>query len=234
MQSLKRRKLARLLTLVATLALLGAVGCSNDRQVVDDTPPTTGEVEHEDDGVEFEAEKEFPEDETRQTGEIEKETEYGEVEIEMEDDEIEIEGELDYVKGLKMPPPTTQGDRTVPAPDPNKAVAVTEVFAAPVDLIGTTVFGTAKVTSVISDRGFWVKSGGDRIFAIVREDIPRPEMIDINAGQELKFMGVLTDGQDWELVAGDLEPETVAILKEQPYFINVYWEHIKIMDAEAS
>lgn len=207
-------------------------GCSHEKEYIDEEGPTTGEVEVEKDEIEYEAEKELPEDESRPTGEYE--TKYGEVEI--EEDEIEVEGEREFPGGNNPAyggGPSGDNENAqieIGQPNPQKAIAVTKVYAAPVDFVGATVVGKAKATKVISDRGFWVNHNGEKIFAVVREDVPSHEMIDIDKGQRLKFGGVLVDGDNWEQVAGNLEPQTKKTLKEQPYFIAVHWDNIEIMN----
>lgn len=228
--------LNRIVALLA-VALVGSLawtGCSHEKEYVDEDGPTTGEIEVEDDETEYEVEKELPEDESRATGETEMETEHGWVEVEVEEDEIEIEGEKEFPEG-DNPAYTGEGgeekvDIQIGRPEPAKAVSVTKVYTAPVDYIGSTVIAQAKVNKVMSDRGFWVKSGDNKVFAVVREDVPQKEMIDINKGQTIRFMGLMVDGDDWNMLAGDLEEETKQTLKEQPYFLAVHWKHIKMVD----
>ncbi|MEZ4240477.1 MAG: hypothetical protein R3F59_30850 [Myxococcota bacterium] len=105
-------------------------------------------------------------------------------------------------------PPTAPIDEPTPAPTPmdqdngmndgmnngvgmndmnhDQALALGEVMAAPTDWVGKTVSGTATVTEVPSDRGFWVEANGQKIFAILN-DGPQEVPVDINAGQKLKI-----------------------------------------------
>ncbi|QDG52539.1 hypothetical protein FIV42_17895 [Persicimonas caeni] len=216
---------------VVLAASFAWAGCSHEKEYVDDEGKTTGEIEVSEDETEYEIEKELPEKESRATGEKEIETEHGEVEIEVEEDEVEVEGYREYPEGENPAYTGGSGEEDVQIelgqPKPSQAISVVSVYAAPVDFIGATVVGKAEVNKVISDRGFWINHNGERIFAVVREDIPSNEMIDISKGEQLKFGGIVVDGDDWKKLAGDLEPKTRQTLEEQPYFVAVYWDDIE-------
>ncbi len=103
-------------------------------------------------------------------------------------------------------------------------------FLEPGENVGMEVAGRAPVTEVVSDRGFWLGRGEDRIFAVVREDVPRQEMIDINAGQLLDIRGTLLDEDSVdEAVEGTLEGETRATIEGQEHFISVHHRDIAIL-----
>lgn len=89
------------------------------------------------------------------------------------------------------------------------------------------------VDEVISDRAFWLKPlnavGDDgRFLGIVREDVPGHEMIDIDAGQRLRFSGLAMDAEDVDRVAGELEPDARAAVEEAQGFITMYWADVEI------
>lgn len=227
-----RRVLAVLTVLVA--ASFAWTGCSHEKEYVDEEGKTTGEVEVSDDETEFEVEKDLPEDEDRATGEREVETAHGEVEVEVEEDEVEVEGYREYPNDNNPAYAGGSGEEDVQLeltqPQPDQAISMTRVYLAPVNFVGATVVGKAEVKKVMSDRGFWVNHDGERIFAVVREDVPSHEMVDINKGQTLEFGGVVVDGDDWKKLAGDLEPQTRQTLKEQPYFVAIYWDDIQTVE----
>lgn len=122
---------------------------------------------------------------------------------------------------------------TMAAPVPAEAISITEVYAAPVDFVGKTVAGEGTVGEVVSDRGFWLESGDNKIFAVVREDVPHHEMIDLNKGERIKFGALLVDGDDWRQLAGKLEPTTQQMLQKQDYFLAIYWKDIQKLGAKA-
>lgn len=225
------------LAAVLILSSAGAIGCAGDKEIEDETPPTTGEVEIEDDETEYEVEKELAEGEQSPVEEGEYDTKFGEAEVDVEGDEVEIEGEREYPDDgnpyyAEDMPDEMKGQIKIKNPQPAQAVRIVEVMKVkpiPADYIGTTVKGRVKVTNVISDRGFWITNGEQRVFAVVREDVPQHEMIDINKGQVLEFVGVLTDGENWRALEGLLEEDTKETLKKQDYFVAMYWDDINIV-----
>ena len=113
-------------------------------------------------------------------------------------------------------------------------VTVIAPDAPPATVLGYGLSGTSVVSSVISDRGFWMGESEHKIFAVVREDTPRPEMIDINKGQRLYVHGVMLDASEVDRVVGDLEPKTRAVIATQEYFLVVYWQDIRILEEHAA
>lgn len=216
-------------------------GCASEKEYVDRTGPTTGEVEIEDDETEFEAERELPEDHNLEEKEIEYEDENTEYEAEVDkdvigDDEIEIEGEQEYEDGEnpawgnKGDTNQAGGESATETEDDTKVYSMTTIYAAPVDYVGATVEGKAEVTKVISDRGFWVEKDGNKFFAVVREDAPKHEMIDINKGQTVKFEGLLLEANQWQNLTGSLEKETRQTIRQRDYFIAVYHDDMTVMN----
>lgn len=122
-----------------------------------------------------------------------------------------------------------------PKPEPNVPVAGIMVFPAPepvsVDKVGTLVTGDAMVGKVISDRGFWLTSddGKVRLFSIVREDVPKREMIDIDSGDRLRMVGLLMKPEDVGLVAGELEKETKDTIAKESVFLSVYHGNVEFL-----
>lgn len=97
--------------------------------------------------------------------------------------------------------------------------------------IGATVTGEATVVEVFSDRAFWLQSDSDkRVLAIVREDVPRPEMIDIKAGQRLRFTATAMSPADMDKVPGTLEADAKQAIQSQPAFLHIYWRDIEILE----
>lgn len=106
---------------------------------------------------------------------------------------------------------------------------MTVVFTRPVDYVGRSVTGTAKVDEVVSDRGFWLGEGDNRLFTVIREDTPRKEMIDINAGQRLNLTGFLVKSEAADNLTGELDDKTKKILEEEDQFLAVYHGQVNIV-----
>lgn len=98
-----------------------------------------------------------------------------------------------------------------------------------------TVRGEAVVTKVISDRAFWLETegvnGNEPVLAIVREDVPRHEMIDIDAGQTLRFQSeiVQADGDAASEISGTLEADAQQAIEEEDSFLSMHWSDVRIL-----
>ncbi len=101
------------------------------------------------------------------------------------------------------------------------------VFLAPVDYVGVPVSGEATVADVISDRGFWLTDGDNRIFAIVRE---YDERIHIEEGQRVEVTGTILAPADPTDVAGELEAETKRVAEQQDAMLTASWRDITILE----
>ena len=235
------RRTAGFLTVLLALSI-ALVGCEKEKEYQDEKPPTTGELEVEPDETEFEAERELAEGEQPPVPEGEYDVPGAQGKIEVEDDEVEVEVEQEFAEGanpafdpnapdeqdIELEGTGQQQAGQLAQPEPAQAVELTAVAPQPANFIGATVKGTVQVESVISDRGFWVTSDGNRIFAVLREAEPPREKIDINAGQTLSLTGLLVDGEDYNRVIGTFEADAKQALKEQPYFIAAFWKDIEI------
>lgn len=95
--------------------------------------------------------------------------------------------------------------------------------------VGTVISGRATVGDVVSDRGFWLQGKNGKVFAIVREDIPKDEMIDINEGAELELTGIVLGPKQTDAVGGTLDEKTREIISGEPAFISIYHAEIEIL-----
>ncbi len=94
--------------------------------------------------------------------------------------------------------------------------------------VGKEVKGTARVTRVISDRAFYLASpAGPEVLALVREDVPQKEMIDIDAGQELEFQARVLSTKD--ALAGKLEGDAKEAVSKEPAFLDMHWRNVEIL-----
>lgn len=111
-----------------------------------------------------------------------------------------------------------------------RGVEIDRYILAPGDFEGDRVTGTARVGEVISDRGFWLVSGGKRVLAVMYEDPPSDDQrININQGQTLQFEGVAWRRESNNHRIGQLEPATQAALEQQPGFIALHWKDVEIL-----
>ncbi len=99
--------------------------------------------------------------------------------------------------------------------------------SAPERFAGKQVKGEAKVKRVISDRAFWLDSGqGKQVLAVVREDVPKKEMIDIDAGQTLRFKADVLTSKDAAALKGSLEADAKEAIDKEPLFLSMHWRDV--------
>ncbi|MBW3624831.1 MAG: hypothetical protein KY468_15620 [Armatimonadetes bacterium] len=115
---------------------------------------------------------------------------------------------------------TTTGTGTTPVGQ-GVAQDLAAIGANPANYIGQTVSVTATVPQVISDRGFWVEAGGQRMFAILRQSLDSPEVPpDVNAGQTVRFQATVLNPDEAARLP-DIEPETRQALQGQKAILHV-------------
>lgn len=100
------------------------------------------------------------------------------------------------------------------------ALPVAQLLANPGQYASGGASGTARVTEVVSDRGFWVEGAGQRMFVVIAEPQASERAIDINAGQTLRLSGTVREGSAAGQVTG-LEQEAVQVAQGQPAFLLV-------------
>lgn len=134
----------------------------------------------------------------------------------MGDDEDEVDADEAAVVEEPLepaPPPVT----TAPAA---AMLPVAAILAGPDAYVGQTVSGEARVAEVPTDRGFWVEADGQRMFAILNQNVPPEQPLDVNPGQRVRMDGarVRTDMSE---VPGDLDARTRGIVEGQQAFLTV-------------
>lgn len=99
------------------------------------------------------------------------------------------------------------------------------------EIVPMIVTGRAKVVKVISDRGFWLSTNESdaKIFAVVREDAPQHEMIDIDEGDELLLTGLVLDSDEQRQVVGPLEKDAEEVIESEPFFLSIYHKQVEIV-----
>jgi len=100
------------------------------------------------------------------------------------------------------------------------ALPVAAILANPGQYGTQSVSGTARVTDVISDRGFWVEDGGQRMFVVVAEPQSAEQAIDINTGQTIRLSGTVREGSSAGQLTG-VEQEAQRTAQGQPAFLLV-------------
>lgn len=83
-------------------------------------------------------------------------------------------------------------DRGTPTSKATSGATLARALSQPQGHFGKSVSGTAVVTRVDSDRGFWVRSGNGETYAVLTPGIDEPESeTRILAGQELRLTGTV-------------------------------------------
>lgn len=120
-------------------------------------------------------------------------------------------------------------------PDPVAAmpgISIGDILGDPDNFIGET-FPRAEVTvvEVPTDRGFWIEDDGQRLFAIIIDQL-RDQQMDINPGQTLRIdEGMLRDRTFLpEIPGAPLDQDTETIAGNQEIFLVVDEEHITILE----
>lgn len=121
---------------------------------------------------------------------------------------------------------------------------IAEVLANPAAYAGQS-FSTqqVRVAEVVSDRGFWIESEGQRLF-VVKNESPQPGVADvqgpadtraarnINAGQMVQINGTLYTSPDQ--VQPPLDQQTRERMQGQPIFLQANVSDIQQMDPSAN
>lgn len=122
-----------------------------------------------------------------------------------------------------------------PMPEPEAEPAeltIATILANPAEYVGET-FEPERVSveSVPTDRGFWITSGGARLFVILIDN-PAEEPLDINPGQTLRIdEGVLRDQAYLSDLAGEpIDADTQNIVQEEPIFLVANETEITILE----
>lgn len=91
------------------------------------------------------------------------------------------------------------------------------------------VKGDAKVRKVISDRAFYLEHpGGKDVLAIVLEDLPRKEKVDIDEGERIVFTA--TSRTNEAAVTGTMQEKVKEAVSQAPGFLTLYWRDISTSD----
>lgn len=99
---------------------------------------------------------------------------------------------------------------------------VATILSGPAGYIGQEVSGTARVTDVPTDRGFWIEQDGQRMFAVIEKGPNMEDAININTGQEIRFSdATVHDASSLAQLGGALDDEAKRLLSDQKAFLVV-------------
>jgi len=121
--------------------------------------------------------------------------------------------------------PATSSTVTGSATTETEVLPLATILSSPAGYVGRTIQGVATVSSVVTDRGFWVEQNGQRMFAVIDESVGgQSEVADINVGQQLRFQGTVEDTARASQLAGvqNLKPDTRQIIQSQPAFLYMH------------
>lgn len=111
-----------------------------------------------------------------------------------------------------------------------EAGTLAAILANPTTYFGKEYSGEVSVGNSLTDRGFWVESDGNRMFALIVDE-PRERPLDINAGQQLRISGgTIRDASSLSDVEGRvLDADTRKIVGEQKVIMVVDEKNIEIL-----
>lgn len=99
---------------------------------------------------------------------------------------------------------------------------VATILAGPAGYVGQEISGTARVTDVPTDRGFWIEQDGQRMFAVIAEGENMEQAININAGQEIQLNGATVhDANSMAQLGGTLDEQAKQLVSGQQAFLVV-------------
>lgn len=104
------------------------------------------------------------------------------------------------------------------------------ILANPAEYIGSEFSGEVDVDGPLTDRGFWVESDGQRMFALI-DDGPLEVPMDINPGQRLQISSgmVMSPASIGDLPGDELDADTRRIAEEQEVFLVVNEDDMEII-----
>lgn len=102
------------------------------------------------------------------------------------------------------------------------ALPVATILAGPAGFVGQEISGTARVTDVPTDRGFWVEQNGQRMFAVIAQGENMEQAININAGQEIQLNGATVhDANSMAQLGGTFDEQAKQLVSGQQAFLVV-------------
>lgn len=126
-----------------------------------------------------------------------------------------------------MAPATAPATGAAAAVSPD-ALPVGEILASADAYAGQTMTGTVTVPQTPSDRGFWVETGGQRMFAILAE--ASEQVKDIDPGQTVRLTDArILRGSDSGQIPADVDAQAKQTAQGQPLFLLVPANGVEIV-----
>lgn len=141
------------------------------------------------------------------------------------DDTTAMPTEPAEVTVAPMPPPPTDADTA--------EVPVDLIIITPARYLGQPVIGTAQVADVPSDRGFWLEKNGERIYAVISQSPGMEQAVNIEPGQTVRLAGLVYDSSLAEGIAGQVDPQALDTIADQPAFLLVPATHVAVVEDAA-
>lgn len=127
-------------------------------------------------------------------------------------------------------PMGTDAGTTADAAGALAVLPVATILAGPAGYVGREISGTARVTDVPTDRGFWIEQDGQRMFAVVEQGPNMEDAININAGQEISFTdATVHDANSMAQLGGTLDEQAKQLVSNQKAFLVVDPHDIQIV-----
>lgn len=110
---------------------------------------------------------------------------------------------------------------TAPLPEPvaqMPGIPVSQIVESPTTWTGRTVEGEVRVTSVPTDRGFWIEDQGEQLFVLINPEGGEAPNIQPNTTVRIEE-GTVRDTTFVAGIPGEISDETRNILQDQSVFI---------------
>lgn len=125
------------------------------------------------------------------------------------------------------PMPPTEADDT--------PIAVSTILMGPSDYVARRVAGTARVTEIVRDEGFWIEESGRRMFAVLARDPENMQQaLNVSAGEQVRLSGVVHDASMVNRIEGGLPTRTQDLISRQPAFLLVAPRNVSVVSEAAA
>ncbi len=135
----------------------------------------------------------------------------------LESDDLQVAA-VEPSTGSVAPPAPPAGAVTV--------IPVAAILSAPTSY-GVPLDGRARVTEVVTDRGFWIGADGQRMFVVIDE--PKPEIKEVQPGQTVVIrQATVYPSAQVTSIPGELDADTRRIIESVPTVLYVKASNIEL------
>ncbi len=125
------------------------------------------------------------------------------------------------------PIPPTEADNT--------PIAVSAILMGPSDYVARRVAGTARVTEIVRDEGFWIEESGRRMFAVLASDPENAQRaLTFSAGEQVRLSGVVHDASMVNRIGGGLPAQTQDLISREPAVLLVAPRNVRVVSEAAA